>query len=145
MVPLFRRGFPGLVSKGIRNWAIPSRPDLSSARDGLGEQALHEARRFYHYLSRNGEKERASLARRALEPYAAAVRLDNAFGDRQPESRSALVRGAARLPVSIEDAGLIGEWNARPAIRHRKHDATRKRASPHRDAPAVGRELERVP
>src|SRR5262249_33701377 len=72
------------------------------------------------YFDPHGQREidRRSLALLRLDPNAPAVHLDDALGDRQAETRSALLAGnrAVGLLELLEDLGLIGGGNAGSGI-----------------------------
>src|SRR5262245_45164557 len=66
----------------------------------------------------NGEVERRSFARLGLDPNAPAVHLDDALGDRQPETGPALLARdrAVGLLELLEDLGLISRGNTRTRV-----------------------------
>src|SRR6266568_8262999 len=78
------------------------------------------------------ETERRSLARLRFHPEPPAMHLDDALGDRQAETGSALLAGdrAVGLLELLEDLGLIGCGNTGTRVAHRNRErAIRYRCS----------------
>src|SRR3989441_7271405 len=92
------------------------------------------------------EAEGAAPARLALDPDAAAVQLDQALGQRQPEAGPFLLaRVVARsLPELLEDDRLVFLWDADPRVRDGDHDALSVRLCIHGDRAVLLGELHRV-
>src|SRR2546428_541598 len=95
---------------------------------------------------RQRKAEGRALARRALQPDFAAVQLDQALRERQAEPRAfRLARGiAADLPEFLKNRALLLGCDADAAVAHRDLDRAVEPARRELDAPAVGRELDRV-
>jgi hypothetical protein len=72
-----------------------------------------------------------------------AVRVDDAFRDREAEADAAAI-AAARLPEAIEQVIEMLLRNARTGVGDAEHDLHLVRPRREHDAPAGGRELDRV-
>src|SRR5579859_1144950 len=96
------------------------------------------------FCGRKREVELRTFRRLALDPDASAVRLDDAFGDRQSEPGPEAL-GAFGLPVGIEDVAEMLLRDAGAGVRdaEQNHRAL-ERLRVHGDHPARRRELERV-
>ena len=79
--------------------------------------------------SGSGEEEGRAPARLRLDPHDAAVRLDEALDDRQPEPGAAVLAGRAvvDLEEGIEDALLVLGRHADAGVAHRHLDRARAR------------------
>ena len=71
------------------------------------------------------------------------MRVDDAFGNGQPEPGAAAI-GAAGLPEPIEDPGQMVGRNAGPGVHHRKPNLVAVASRDHVDAAAGRRELDGV-
>mgnify|MGYP003694522213 CR=1 FL=1 len=91
----------------------------------------------------NRKGERRAARRRALDPDATAVSLDDAFGDGKPEP-SALTPSPGCLPKSVKDTGQVLGRDARARIRNPEDDLVIPRGRSHRDTTASLREFDRV-
>src|ERR1044071_6586421 len=89
------------------------------------------------------EEERAPSAARAVEPDPPAMGIDDRLRDEQSEPEPAAVV-AECLEEPVEDALDVLGGYALPGVVHRELDLVADRADPHRDATALGGELERV-
>src|SRR5438093_5159373 len=90
------------------------------------------------------EEKRTPAPRNTLEPDPSAVRLDDPPGNRQPESRASLVRRPPCMPVAVEHARLILQWNSRTGLAHRNDHLLAARLGAHGDPTAIGCELQRI-
>ena len=70
---------------------------------------------------RDGEEEDAAFAELALDPDAAAVRLDDPLDDRQAQAR-AVLSGLARLPQAFEHVRQVIGGDAAAGVRHPEQD-----------------------
>ena len=103
---------------------------------GPGAQALTD--RLVLALQRKLDDERGRLVGQRLDPDLAAVGLDEATHDRQPEAGAAVAGGGGAGAVEgLEDPFALGLWDARAAVDEAQHDAAADVASPHRDGVAV--------
>src|SRR5439155_7387851 len=94
---------------------------------------------------RKRERERAPLARLALDPDAAAVQLDESFGQRQSEACPfPLVGAGLRLLELLEDPFLILGCDAGPRVGNQYAHLTVEPRRLEIDVPARRRELHRV-
>src|SRR5439155_8278510 len=96
--------------------------------------------------NRNPERERAPLARLALDADLAAVHLGDLLGDRQADAVAAglLHRRAAAAEELLEDLGLLGLRDAQAAVRDRQVDASVALFDPYPDLLPLARVLQRV-
>src|SRR5213592_1049268 len=96
--------------------------------------------------NRNPERERAPLARLALDADLAAVRLGDLLGDRQADAAAAglLHRRAAAAEELLEDLGLLGLRDTQAAVRDRQVDASVALLDPYPDLLPLARVLQRV-
>jgi len=91
----------------------------------------------------NRKGEGRAPRRRALDPDATAVSLDDALGDGKAEPGPLTVR-AGRLPESVKDARQVLGRDARARIRDVEDDLAIPRGRTYRDTAASVRELDRV-
>jgi hypothetical protein len=99
-----------------------------------------------HGSDRHDEREHAPLTRRALDVDVTAEQSSQVAGDRQPQSRAAVlaVGAAVRLPECLEDDFLLVLRDADAGVVDREGDAAaRDRRDAQRDLAALG-ELDRV-
>src|SRR5919109_3722178 len=90
------------------------------------------------------EVECRAIARRALDPHAAAVRLCDTARDGQTDT-GAQVRRALHLPEAIEHVRDVFRLDTWAAIADREaHAAAFRGLGGHLNASAIGRELDRV-
>src|SRR5207245_3431253 len=93
---------------------------------------------------RERERERAALARRALDPDAAAVQLHETLAEGEAQAGALTRTLAADLLELLKDAPLIVRRDANAGVLHFDADVTVLRANAHLDTPAVGGEFRRV-
>ena len=91
----------------------------------------------------NRKRERRAARRRALDPDATAVRLDDALGDRKAEP-GAETSSPGCLPESVKDTRQVIRGDTRARIRNSEDDLVIPRRRTDRDATASLRELDRV-
>src|SRR5207247_110947 len=101
--------------------------------------------RLCFHPHRKREIERRSLARLGFDPDAPTVHLDDALGDRQAETGSALLARdrAVGLLELLENLGLIGRGNTGSRVAYRNRERPVRREGSDRDLALVG-ELDRV-
>ena len=91
----------------------------------------------------NGKEEGGAAIRRALDPDATAVRLDDALGDGKAEPSALAVR-ACRLPESVKDTRQVLGRDAGARIRNSEGDLVIPRGRAYRDTAAGVREFDGV-
>src|SRR5215213_6157487 len=95
-------------------------------------------------VSREEEGERRAFARRALHPYLAAVGLGDLAGYGQPQAHAARGAGGIGPVEALVDEGQLVLGDPNPRIRDRQRHAAVFLPHTGRDAPTLGRELDRV-
>src|SRR5688500_18784119 len=93
--------------------------------------------------SGNGEEERAPMPRRALDPDASSMRLDDTPGDGESETGATTPR-PGRLPEAVEDPRQVVGGDAAARIGDPEDDPLIRRGRASRDPAACRRELDRV-
>src|SRR5579859_4075902 len=89
------------------------------------------------------EGEGAAVAALALDADLAAVALDDALGDGQPEAEAEAAR-LLRLPEEVEHVRPLVGLDAGPGVGDRELHRARAAARAHRERAAVGAEADRV-